>query len=323
MAQAAQAQQTNALQVVDKKFINRIADEVMRQRDAGKLVFPPDYSVENAMASAYIAFQSTEDKNHVPAAQACTPKSIANAFRDMAYMGLTPSKKQCYFIVHGDELTLRRSYFGDMMLAKRVDPRIEDFEARIVYKGDIVETDIIGGRQVVTMHKGNPFAKQSISDALGAYCNVIYKDGHYTSTIMTIDEIHRGWSVGNAQLGSKAHKLTPEEMIKRSVTRRACKTIINTSTDRTLFGKALRKNDMESSRAERDETVHSRTNVVDVDFEQATPKELPDPDPAPAVELPAEETIPETDDIPAITLEPADAEEPPVTDPEDSEEADF
>lgn len=273
-ATALQTRQGNAVQRIDKRYTQRILAETEALVSSGKLQLPPDYSVGNAIASAWLTLQEVKDRAGNSALDVCTPTSVANALRAMAYMGLSPEKKQCFFVVHGNELTLMRSYFGSMMLAKRMDPNIDEIVARIVYSSDTIETDTVGGRMVVTVHKTNPFAEHPVSDAVGAYCNVIYKDGHYTSTIMTMGEIRRSWETGRAQVNSPAHKNTQEEMIRRTVIQRACKPIINTSTDRTILRDVIRENDERNSRAERDELVSENTNVVNLAFE-ARKKESP------------------------------------------------
>ena len=46
----------------------------------GRLDLPSNYSLGNAMSSAWLILQGTKDKNGVPVLKACTQPSIANAF---------------------------------------------------------------------------------------------------------------------------------------------------------------------------------------------------------------------------------------------------
>lgn len=311
-----QERQGNAVQKIDKKYTQRILSETEALVASGRLQLPPDYSAGNAIASAWLMLQEVKDRNGNLALDVCTPISIANALRSMAYLGLSPEKKQCYFVVHGNELTLMRSYFGSMMLAKRLDPDIDEIVAQVVYRGDTVETDTAGGRTVVTMHKTDPFAEHNVADAVGAYCNVIYKDGHYTSTIMTIGQIHKCWDVGHAQRNSPAHRNTPEEMIKRTVIQRACKHVINTSTD-TILRDAIRQSDMESARAERDATIAARTNVVEVSFDQKESASAPKAPPEGAIDA----EIIEAEIVKEMPAQPQEAETVDEPEPEAEEAA--
>ncbi|WP_243124300.1 recombinase RecT [Clostridium sp. AWRP] len=40
--------------------------------------------------------------------------------------GLTPAKKQCYFVVYGKQLQLMRSYMGTAAVTKRLNGRISN-----------------------------------------------------------------------------------------------------------------------------------------------------------------------------------------------------
>ena len=48
-----------------------------------------------------------------------TPQSIGEALSEATLQGLEVDKKQCYFIVYGNKLSMFRSYYGDIAVAKR------------------------------------------------------------------------------------------------------------------------------------------------------------------------------------------------------------
>ena len=109
--------------------------------------------------------------------------------------GLNPDKKQCYFIVYGNKLTLQRSYFGSIAVAKRVDENIEDIFAAVVYDGDVFKYKKVRGRDIVTVHEQE--LKNIKKDKIvAAYATVYYKDGTEASTIMTMDEIKQSRQSG-------------------------------------------------------------------------------------------------------------------------------
>src|SRR5690606_31984762 len=128
--------------------VARRINELMRSRE---LHLPADYSVQNALKSAWLILQEVKDKDGRPALQVCTRDSIANALLDMAVQGLNPAKRQCYFIAYGQTLVCQRSYFGDMALVKRILPRAEIW-FNVVYEGDEFEYEFDRGRKRIVKH---------------------------------------------------------------------------------------------------------------------------------------------------------------------------
>lgn len=101
-------------------LVDSVSHKLRKFADKGELVLPSNYSIENALKSAWLMLQETVDKDKRPVLLACTKASIANALLDMAVQGLNPGKKQCYFIAFGTKLLCLRSYFGAMVVAERV-----------------------------------------------------------------------------------------------------------------------------------------------------------------------------------------------------------
>lgn len=320
---ARQTQNGSAIQAVPQKakITTQVLSELQRLQKTGKLDLPPHYSAANALNSAYLALQDTKTRSDQPVLETCTQASIARALCNMAYLGLNPSKKQCYFIAYGNDLSLFVSYFGNMAIAKRVDPSIKDITAQVIYKGDKVGTSIIDGKARVTTHE-HQFGTENPANLVGAYCNVIHMDGSYESTVMNMDQIRKCWQRGQAKGNSSAHRDTPDQMAMRTVINRACKMIINTSDDRTILTDVLREIEMEGAEAETTQTVRENTNVIDVDFEPVrqeapAPAMVPEPEPKPE-DIDALTVDPETGDIvSAPAAEPA----PPAHEPAAMEDA--
>ena len=95
----------------EKNISDSVQNRITELAQDRRLVLPPNYSVGNALASAWLILQNVRDRNGQPALKVCTPQSIANALLDMAIMGHNPAKKHGYFIVYGDQLTWFPSYF--------------------------------------------------------------------------------------------------------------------------------------------------------------------------------------------------------------------
>ena len=215
---------------VAKNISEAVLAKVQTMQETGGLVLPEDYHAGNALNAAYLKFKQLEDKNHTPAEQVCSKESVALALMDMVIQGLSPAKNQCYFVVHGNQLTLMRSYMGTVAAAKRFGG-VKSVHAQVVYKNDDFgfEIDPNTGTKRVTLHRQS---LESIEEGTirAAYAVVITKDDVYYE-IMTMDEIRKAWAQGAAKGGSPAHKNFPQEMAKKTVINRACKIFVNTSTD--------------------------------------------------------------------------------------------
>ena len=264
----------NAL-MIKKQAVTTAEGLVQGFMDKGRLNLPPDYSLGNAIRQAWLTIQETKDKDNRPAIEVCTTESITNAVLSMAVQGLSPGKNQCYFIVYGTKLTMQRSYFGMMSVAKRVDPNIEDIFPDVVYADDEFEYEKIRGRTIITKHR-QKLANIDKAKIAAAYCTVIYKDDKEVSTIMTLDEIKEAWKMsqmkpidekGNIKAGSTHGKFTGE-MCKKSVVYRACKPIINGSDDSTLLAQYAKMSDQDAAYAETQEDIEenaNKGNIIDID----------------------------------------------------------
>lgn len=287
------------LAMVKKDTVDIVANKVREFQERGELHFPANYSPENAMKAAWLTIQETTDRNNKPALSVCTKDSVANALLNMVVQGLNPAKNQCYFIVYGNRLVLQRSYFGNMYLAKLVNPEIEDIIADVVYKDDEFEYGKQRGRTVVLKHT-QKLANVDKKNIIAAYCSVIYKNGTENTTIMTIDEIKQAWSQsqmrpitdnGTIKAGSTHDKFTAE-MAKKTVINRACKAIINSSDDGSLLIKAYRETDDAVQEAAVEAEIAENANMIEVDIDTDTGEVIED-----VVETDEAEQV-EIDDLP-------------------------
>lgn len=275
---------TNELAIVKKDVVDLVTDKVREFTTSGELSFPPNYSAENAMKSAWLILQETKAKNdkkeEVPALTYCTRDSIANALLNMVVQGLNPAKKQCYFIAYGNQLTCQRSYFGNIYLAKLADPEIEDIIGTTVYEGDEFEYFIHRGKTFIRKHVqqlGNVDKRRIVA----AYATVLRKDGDANreySKIMTMEEIKQAWKQsrmypvddkGNIKTGSTHDKFT-SDMAEKTVINGTCKQIINTSTDSYLVLQTYRKTEDAIVTAETAATIEAKANQTIIDV---TPSE--------------------------------------------------
>jgi recombination protein RecT len=225
----------------------KIGNDITSELKQSAVVTPSNYSLSNALKSAYLILQETVDRNKKPALEVCTPVSIHNALLNMACQGLNPAKNQCYFVVYGTQLQCTRSYMGAQMTAKLVNPSIKDIRSQVVHEGDTVEVDVVNGQNVIKKHTPKSiFANKA--NIIGAYALAVGHDEKIIDIdIMSMDDIKSSWKQskvhpiadsGNINQNSTHGKFT-EEMAKRTVINRLCKRIINTSDDTQLLSSVV------------------------------------------------------------------------------------
>lgn len=246
---------TTGLVKFEKNISDSVLNKISEMTNSQQLALPENYSAANAIKSAWLMIQ--EDAK----ALACTKESIANTFLDMVIQGLTPAKKQCYFVPYSNKLTLQRSYMGTVAVTKRIEG-VVDVRAEVIYDGDEFEYEIDVENQVkkVTKHKQS-FGNIDISKIKGAYAVVIRDDGQPNTTeIMTKEQIKTAWGQGAMKGNSPAHKNFTEEMSKKTVINRTCKLFFNTSNDSDLLIDAINRT-TEAEYTEVDEIAETEQEI--------------------------------------------------------------
>ncbi|MGM0099748.1 RecT protein [Enterococcus sp. DIV0346] len=163
-----------------------------------------------------------------------TKTSISNALLDMVIQGLSPAKKQCYFIKYGNKVQLMRSYFGTMAVLDRVTGGAE-ITPVVVREGDVFEIAMDGPDLVVAKHETS--FENLDNDIKAAYVVIKLANGKEVTTVMTKKQIDKSWSKAKTK---NVQNDFPEEMAKRTVINRAAKYLINTSNDNDLFVQAAK-----------------------------------------------------------------------------------
>lgn len=215
---------------INSKFIDGLATQLTKKQEYG-LSFPKDYSISNALNSAYLMLQETVDKDKKPVLTTCSKQSIATCLMDMAVQALNPMKKQCYFVSYGGKLTLMRSYQGTMAVAKRCGAKT--VAAEVIYDGDIFTYHIENGRKVIDEHIQD-FMNVDLTKIKGAYAIVDMGDYIHVE-IMNMNQIKTAWKKGYGYKdGGGVHGEFADQMAKKTVINRACKNIINSSDDAYL-----------------------------------------------------------------------------------------
>ena len=240
---------------------------------------PKNYSAENAINSAWLMLQEVVDKEKTSALDVCTKTSIVEAIYNMVLQGLSPAKRQCYFIVHGSKLTLMKSYMGSIVATKRLNG-IKDVKAFVIYEGDIFETIFNNETYTIEFNYQPKFENINSNKIKGAFALIIGDDNKILHTeMMTIEQIRKSWAMGPAYKSGKSstHSDFAEEMAKKSVINRACKKFYNTSDDSDLLIDSLNNTDEDYDEADIIKNVKDQVHeeikananqeVIDVDIQ--------------------------------------------------------
>lgn len=263
-----------ANELTQKQITSNVATRIEAMKNEGLLI-APNYSVSNALSSAYYALKNSNSGNLL---EKCTPESVYNALLDMVTQGLSPAKTQCYFVPYGTTVKLTRSYFGTMKVVKQL-PEVKDIYAEVIYEGDKFQIKNENGRKVFVSHETDWM--NADNPIVGAYCIIEKIDGEKILTVMTKKEIDKSWSKSR---NKAVQNEFPQEMAKRTVINRAAKQFFNTSDDNDLFVDAVNRtteNEYSDNRMIKDaEVIEGSGETID-DFlnspNEATENEKPKP----------------------------------------------
>jgi len=285
---------SNELTVLKKETVDLVASKVRDFQNKKEIHFPPNYSPENALKSAWLTIQELEDKNKKPVLEVCTKESVANSMLSMVIQGLNPDKKQGYFIAYGNKLTFQRSYFGTMAVAMRVDPDISDIVAQVVYEDDVFKyrLDPRTGKKEITEHEQTLESVDS-KRVKAVYCLVIDQKERVKKTeIMTFEQVKQAWKQskmypvddkGNIKANSTHDKFLAE-MCMKTIINKVCKPIINSSDDKCLeIVRGIEQEDnskivdaeVRTEIAEHANTVELDDYVIDTDTGEYEEKSIP------------------------------------------------
>lgn len=263
---------TTALEKRQKNITDIVQARIHDMMGKAQLFMPADYSPENALKAAWIELQTTKDKDDNLALTVCDKESVANCLLDMVVQGLSPAKKQCYFIPFGKKLTLMRSYFGTVAVARRFSD-VKDVIANCIFEGDTFEFEIdpMTGLKKIVKHQTS-FENIDTAKIKGAYAVVLRESAEPYVEIMNMDQIKKAWGQGAAKGNSPAHKNFAEEMSKKTVINRACKMFINSANDEPVLVEAFNRTSESDMSRERPKNYYDADAdvIIDVEEQQTT-----------------------------------------------------
>lgn len=275
--------------VMPKNITDKVFNTLSVYQSQGTVNFPQNYSVGNALKSAWLIYQQDAKL------QACDPNSVANALLDMCIGGLNPSKSQCYFVPMGNKCTLMTSYFGKQTMVKRIKG-VKDVRADVIYRDTKYELIVdVFGNDDIQITEPCPLDKRKNENIIGAWARIILDPEIFGTdsfvTIMTLEDIQNAFNMGNAKGASKAHKSFLNEMAKKTAINRCIKNFVNTRDDQDIIIDVLNR----TTNAEyKDDYADVQSKVVDVQASEIVemPKEpKPDPNAEPKKEAEAVENV--------------------------------
>lgn len=228
----------------------------IEEKQNENFIVPPNYSLGNALSNAYYELKNSSSGNLL---SQCTDESVYISLLDMVAQGLSPAKKQCYFIKYGDKVQLRRSYFGTMKVVKELN-EVKDIWAGVIFEGDVFKSEIVNGRRRFVSHESD--WENQDNPIKGAYCIIKDINDEEHLTIMTKKQIDKAWSKAKTK---NVQVDFPDQMAMRTVINRAAKSFINTSNDSSYFVEALNRtteNEYDNDRQVKDVTPQE-TNTLD------------------------------------------------------------
>lgn len=253
-------------QAVVAKVKNDISVQVLEKIDSftrsGELTLPKDYKVENALKSAYIIL--SDPKNNI--LEKCDKSSVAEALLKMVVYGVSPIKKQCYFIPYGNKLECSISYAGNIAIAKRYG-KLKSIKGNAVFEGDDFqfEVDQATGRRKIVKHT-QTLESVGSNKIKGAYAVYELNDGTIDVEVMSMAQIQMSWNQGGSKGASPAHKNFADQMAIKTVLNRACKLLISSSDDSVLYDPLDEDNAIDITSENVQHEVKVEANKEKIDF---------------------------------------------------------
>lgn len=248
---------------------NDISTQVLAKIDtfqkSGELTLPKGYNAENALKSAYIIL--SDPKNNILAK--CDKSSIAEALLKMVVYGVSPIKKQCYFIPYGEKLECSISYAGNIAIAKRYG-NLKSIKGNAVFEGDTFEFEVdqTTGRRKITKHI-QTLESVGSNKIKGAYAVFELNDGSVDVEVMSISQIQMSWNQGGSKGNSPAHKNFADQMAIKTVLNRACKLLISSSDDSILYDPLEEDNVIDVTSENVQHEIKTSANKKELDFEKS------------------------------------------------------
>lgn len=238
-----------------KQIINYVNDiikeyEINIKYDVNKILY---------LALTELSQMKDSDGKYVLNTPAYLP-SIKASLLKMVMLELNPARKECYFINYGGKIELQTSAFGKKnTLVKKGG--IEYIITNVVYKGDVLELGVENSFLKIIKHETKPENRQN--EIVGAYC-IVKTDKFVYTEYMTYKDIYSCWLMSPRNTVTKAHKMFPAEMARKTVCNRALKHL-DWYTGETIMGEEDIVFEKEIYGAEDDDEKNTTSEEIAVD----------------------------------------------------------
>lgn len=215
-----------------------MANEVQVKQNVGDMVIarvnslceagfnmPKDYNYVNAIKMSMLKLQEVKDKNGKSCLDVCTPVSIQTALFRMCCRGLNIAFNQAYAIIRGTTLCIDDSYFGKILMVKRIYPNWNPVPV-VIREGDIFEyaIDPKTGYKYVVKHEQK---LENIDNGfIGGYMYLPTGELY----IMSKKQILTAWSKSSSK-EQLTHKQFDEKMVQKTLVNSGCNIIINATPE--------------------------------------------------------------------------------------------
>lgn len=256
---------------------------------------PANYSYVNAIKMSMLKLQDLKDKNGKPALAVCTPASVSTALFQMVTKGLNAALNQCYLLVRGDQLCLQESYFGKVLMVRRIYP---DWQPNpvVIREDDVFEygIDAKTGKRYIIKHEQK--LENMDKGFIGGYMYLPTGDLY----IMTKKQILQAWAKSSSR-EQATHKQFDEKMVGKTLVNSGCNMIINSTPEyqmgmdeeTNMVENKLPDHDMVDEQSYNDSQVYEEQEAVEVKTVVPEPKtakkskkEAAPTEPAPADDFP-------------------------------------
>jgi len=180
------------------------------------------------------SLQALQKSEWLMKAAQSNPHTLRAAVYNIASIGLSlnPATAHAYLVPRDNQVCLDISYRGLKRIATE-SGAIEWAKAELVYKND---SFVVNGVNAAPTHSFDPFSEDR-GDVVGAYCVAKLPSGDYMTEVMSRAELDKIRDTSKAKNGP--WKTWPEEMMKKSVIKRASKSWPETK-DKERWDNAVR-----------------------------------------------------------------------------------
>ena len=209
---------------VKKNVGDAVVARVNSLCEAG-FTMPKDYNYVNAIKMSMLKLQELKDKNGNSALDVCTPTSIQTALFQMCCKGLNAGLNQCYLLVRGNQLCLQESYYGKVLMVKRIYPNWNPVPV-VIREDDVFEytIDPATGKRHIVKHEQK--LENIDKGFIGGYMYLPTGD----LFMLTKKQILTNWSKSSSREQS-VHKTFDEKMVQKTLVHSGCNMIINSTPE--------------------------------------------------------------------------------------------